>query len=215
MMPLLPGIIPFGLIAGLTPVALGYSWVDSIMGSFLMFAGASQLAVYQLLGQQASLGIILLTVAAVNLRYLLYSASLAPYLAGAPRALRWLCGYGLTDQIYAIALKDFPSHQWSLHERLAYYAGGSVVIWTLWQSCTLIGALAGAVIPVFWSLEFMIPLTFLALALGTLKSSAHRVAGAVGALVSALGVEAPYNLGLIGGALSGIAAGILMSRSRR
>ena len=44
MLPLLPGIVPFGLIAGFTPVSFGYTWIDSTMGSLLMFAGASQLA---------------------------------------------------------------------------------------------------------------------------------------------------------------------------
>jgi predicted branched-subunit amino acid permease len=212
ILPLLPGIVPFGLIAGVTPITLGYSWVDSILGSLLMFAGASQLAAYQLLGEGASVWVILMTVAAVNLRYLLYSASLAPDLQGATRGARWLAGYGLTDQIYAIAKRDYPAHQWDLQERLAYYAGGSVTIWLLWQMCTLTGAMIGQIIPVFWSLEFMIPLTFLALALNTLKTRAHRVAAVVGATVSYLGLDLPYNLGLIVGALSGIGAGILSQR---
>lgn len=210
--PLLPGIIPFGLIAGLTPVTLGYTWVDSWAGSLLMFAGASQLAAYQLLGEGATLWVILLTVAAVNLRYLLYSASIAPYLSEAPRSARWLAGYGLTDQIYAVSVRDFPLHQWHISEKLAYYGAGTAVIWALWQVCTLAGALIGQVIPVFWSLEFMIPLTFLALALGTLKTHAHRSAGAVGALVSFVGIDAPYNLGLIAGALAGVIAGLLIHR---
>lgn len=212
ILPLLPGIIPFGLIAGVTPITLGYSWLDAVTGSLLMFAGASQLAAYQLLGEGASIWIILMTVAAVNLRYLLYSASLAPDLNGASRSARWLAGYGLTDQIYAVAKRDYPAHQWDLDERLAYYAGGTVTIWLLWQICTLAGAMLGQVIPVFWSLEFMIPLTFLALALNTLKTRAHRVAAVAGATVSYLGLTLPYNFGLIAGALTGILAGLLSQR---
>lgn len=212
ILPLLPGIVPFGVIAGVTPITLGYSWIDSVLGSLLMFAGASQLAAYQLLGEGASIWVILMTVAAINLRYLLYSASLAPDLLGATRGARWLAGYGLTDQIYAIAKRDYPAHQWDLQERLAYYAGGSVTIWLLWQMCTLAGAMIGQIIPVFWSLEFMIPLTFLALALNTLKTRAHRVAAVVGATVSYLGLDLPYNLGLIVGALSGICAAIVSQR---
>ena len=128
ILPLLPGIIPFGLIAGVTPITLGYSWIDSLLGSLLMFAGASQLAAYQLLGEGASLWVILMTVVAVNLRYLLYSASIAPDLAGANRTARWLAGYGLTDQIYAVAKRDYPAHQWTLPERLAYYAGATLSV---------------------------------------------------------------------------------------
>ena len=212
ILPLLPGIIPFGLIAGVTPITLGYSWIDSLLGSLLMFAGASQLAAYQLLGEGASLWVILMTVVAVNLRYLLYSASIAPDLAGANRTARWLAGYGLTDQIYAVAKRDYPAHQWTLPERLAYYAGGTLSIWLLWQLCTLAGAIIGQVIPVFWSLEFMIPLTFLALALNTLTSRAHRLAAITGACVSYLGLDLPYNLGLISGAVVGILAGLMCRR---
>lgn len=213
--PLLPGIIPFGLIAGVTPVTLGYSWLDSLIGSLLMFAGASQLAAYQLLGEGAALWVILLTIGAVNLRYLLYSASIAPHLTAASRTRRWLAGYGLTDQIYAVCIRDYPIHNWTTGEKLAYYGGGTLVIWALWQICTLVGALIGQVIPVFWSLEFMIPLTFLALALGTLKTRAHRIAGLVGAGVSLAGLDLPYNLGLIGGALAGVAAGLWIQRAWR
>ena len=41
MTPLLPGIVPFGLIAGFTPVSFGFTWFDAWAGSLLMFAGAS------------------------------------------------------------------------------------------------------------------------------------------------------------------------------
>jgi len=215
MLPLLPGIVPFGLIAGFTPVSFGYTWIDSTMGSLLMFAGASQLAAYQLMDEGASLLVILMTVTAINLRYVLYSASIAPYLANANRASRLLAGYGLTDQIFAICQRDYPTHDWNLNERMAYYGGGTLVLWLLWQLCTMAGALVGQVIPVFWSLEFMIPLTFLALALNTLKTNAHRVTALTGAGVSFLGLELPYNLGLMLGSLLGMLAGVLYKRFSR
>jgi predicted branched-subunit amino acid permease len=210
--PFLPGIIPFGLIAGLTPITLGYSWIDASLGSLFMFAGASQLAAYQLLGQESSIWVILVTVMAINLRYVLYSASMAPYLSAAPRATRLLASYGLTDQIYAVCQRDYPLHTWQLSERIAYYAGGTILLWILWQACTLTGALMGQIVPIYWSLDFMIPLTFLALALGTLKSGAHRVAAVVGTTVSWLALDAPMNLGLIGGGIAGIISGILVKR---
>ena len=209
MLPLLPGIIPFGLITGFTPVSFGYTWLDSWIGSLLMFAGASQLATYQLMNEQASIWVILLTVAAINLRYLLYSASIAPHLVDAHRAIRLLAGYGLTDQIYAVCHRDYPAHDWDLNERVAYYAGGTLLIWSLWQASTVVGAFVGQVIPISWSLEFMIPLTFLALALSTLKTRAHQVAATVGAIVSFVGLDLPYSLGIILGGLIGIVVGTL------
>ena len=214
MTPLLPGIVPFGLIAGFTPVSFGFTWFDAWAGSLLMFAGASQLAAYQLMHESASLWVILFTVAAINLRYLLYSASIAPHLADASRPIRLLAGYGLTDQIYAICHRDYPTHDWDLQERVAYYAGGTFLLWGLWQACTVVGAFVGQIIPVFWSLEFMIPLTFLALALNTLKTRSHQVAALIGAIVSFAGLQLPYNLGLMLGGVAGIIAGVMHQRIR-
>ena len=214
MTPLLPGIVPFGLIAGFTPVSFGFTWFDAWAGSLLMFAGASQLAAYQLMHESASLWVILFTVAAINLRYLLYSASIAPHLADASRPIRLLAGYGLTDQIYAICHRDYPTHDWDLQERVAYYAGGTFLLWGLWQACTVVGAFVGQIIPVFWSLEFMIPLTFLALALNTLKTRSHQVAALIGAIVSFAGLQLPYNLGLMLGGVAGIIAGVMHQRMR-
>ena len=214
MTPLLPGIVPFGLIAGFTPVSFGFTWFDAWAGSLLMFAGASQLAAYQLMHESASLWVILFTVAAINLRYLLYSASIAPHLADASRPIRLLAGYGLTDQIYAICHRDYPTHDWDLQERVAYYAGGTFLLWGLWQACTVVGAFVGQIIPVFWSLEFMIPLTFLALALNTLKTRSHQVAALIGAIVSFAGLQLPYNLGLMLVGIAGIIAGVMHQRIR-
>ena len=214
MTPFLPGIVPFGLIAGFTPVSFGFTWFDAWAGSLLMFAGASQLAAYQLMHESASLWVILFTVAAINLRYLLYSASIAPHLADASRPIRLLAGYGLTDQIYAICHRDYPTHDWDLQERVAYYAGGTFLLWGLWQACTVLGAFVGQIIPVFWSLEFMIPLTFLALALDTLKTRSHQVAALIGAIVSFAGLQLPYNLGLMLGGIAGIIAGVMHQRIR-
>ncbi|MBU29400.1 MAG: hypothetical protein CMD54_04705 [Gammaproteobacteria bacterium] len=212
MLPFLPGIVPFGIVTGFTPIALGFTWIDSWLGSLFMFAGAAQLATYQLMNEHASIWVILLTVTAINLRYVLYSASIAPHLADANRFIRLLAGYGLSDQIYPICYRDYQTYEWGLEERIAYYAGGTVLLWGLWQACTLAGAFAGQIIPVFWSLEFMIPLTFLTLALQTLKTMAHRVTAISGTLVSFVGLDLPYSLGLILGAISGVCFGVLYQR---
>lgn len=208
ILPLTPGVIPFGLIAGVTPVQLGYDWSESVAASLLIFAGASQIAAYQLLAEEAGLGVILLTVMAVNLRYLLYSASIAPHLTDAPWGFRLLASYGLTDQSYAICTRAFATRSLDLGERLRFYFGGALVMWSVWQSATLVGALAGQVIPRVWNLEFMVPLSFLVLALSTIQRPAHRTAAVVGGTVAALMLNAPFNSGLMTGALCGILAGI-------
>lgn len=212
ILPLTPGIIPFGLIAGLTPVQLGYHWIDSALASLLIFAGASQIAAYQLIAQSSPAWLIVLTVVAVNLRYVLYSASIAPHLSDAPWPIRIAAAYGLTDQSYAVCLQTFSAREFDLRERLAFYFGGVAVIWSVWQCATLVGALAGQVIPQFWSLEFMIPLSFFVLALSTLRRPPHRTAAVLGGSVAAVLMSAPFNLGLITGAILGVLGGMLHHR---
>ena len=129
MLPFLPGIVPFGVVTGFTPISFGFTWIDSCLGSLLMFAGASQLATYQLMNEGASIWVILLTVTAINLRYVLYSASIAPHLADANRLTRLLAGYGLSDQIYPICHRDYRTYDWGLEERIAYYVGGTLLLW--------------------------------------------------------------------------------------
>ncbi|MGA1207035.1 MAG: AzlC family ABC transporter permease [Litorivicinaceae bacterium] len=215
ILPLTPGIVPFGLIAGVTPVQLGYHWIDSALASLLIFAGASQIAAYQLIAQDSALWVIVLTVVAVNLRYVLYSASIAPHLSEAPWPIRIAAAYGLTDQRYAVCLHTFAVREFDLRERVLFYFGGVGGIWGVWQSATLVGALAGQVIPRIWSLEFMIPLSFFVLALSTVRRPPHRTAAILGGGVAALLMHAPFNLGLITGASVGVLGGLLHHRWRQ
>ena len=80
--PMLIGVVPFGLVAGAAPIAAGMDVAQAMGMSALMFAGASQLAVAEVLGSGGSAAVAVVTALIINLRMVLYSASLAPALAG-------------------------------------------------------------------------------------------------------------------------------------
>lgn len=208
--PVLIGILPFALIAGMVAVRLGLSpWVASGLSLFV-FAGAAQLATIQLLYEGAPLVIILITAFFINLRFMMYSASIAPYFRGARAGTRAALAYFLTDQPYVFGLYGFAERD-GLGRRIAFYLGVALPLWTCWQTGTIVGALAGARLPDAWQLEFAVPLVFLAMIVPSLRDKANVAAAAVGGIVALAGHTLPWNLGLILGALAGIAGGVAVA----
>ncbi|NNL68670.1 MAG: branched-chain amino acid ABC transporter permease, partial [Acidimicrobiia bacterium] len=93
-----------------------------------------------------------------------------------------------------------------------YYVGGALTLWTTWQVTTAAGVILGASVPAAWSLDFAIPLVFLALLVPALRDRPGVAAAIVGGVVAVAAANVSYNLGLIIGAACGIAAGVIVER---
>lgn len=208
--PVLIGVLPFALIAGVVAVRLGLSPLAASGLSVLIFAGASQLAAIQLIHDGAPLFIILVTVFFINLRFTMYSASIAPHFRGARARTKAMLGYLLTDQAYVLGLYGFSDRP-ELIRRIVFYLGVALPLWLCWQTATVVGAIAGSRLPESWGLEFGIPLTFMAMIVPSITDKATVAAALVGGVVAVAGHALPWNLGLILGALAGIATGMLVA----
>jgi 4-azaleucine resistance transporter AzlC len=208
--PVLIGVLPFALIAGVVAVRLGLSPLAASGLSVLIFAGASQLAAIQLIHDGAPLLIILVTVFFINLRFTMYSASIAPHFRGARARTKAMLGYLLTDQAYVLGLYGFSDRP-ELIRRIVFYLGVALPLWLCWQTATVVGAIAGSRLPDSWGLEFGIPLTFMAMIVPSITDKATVAAALVGGVVAVAGHALPWNLGLILGALAGIATGMLVA----
>jgi len=153
--------------------------------------------------------VIVLTIAVVNLRHMLYSASLAPYLASLPTRWKILLSYLLTDEAYAPTILHYekegltPCGHWFL-------LGAGFSLWFTWQVATALGIFLGAAIPESWSLDFALPLTFIAMVVPVLKNRAAIAAALSAGLVALVAYSLPYNLGLILAALVGIFVGTIL-----
>jgi predicted branched-subunit amino acid permease len=205
--PMLVGVVPFGLVAGATPVSEGLGTAAAMGFATIVFAGASQLAAIDVLADGGSALVAVIAACTINLRMLLYSASLAPFLAEEPLRRRLAVAYFLTDQAYATSIT-----RWSAGEeprrRLPFYFGGAVLLWIGWQLSVLTGALVSGAVPESLPLDFAIPLVFLVLLVPTLVSRPAVVAATVGGLAAVAGAELGADeLSVLVGALSGIAAG--------
>jgi predicted branched-subunit amino acid permease len=145
----------------------------------------------------------------INLRLVMYSASIAPHFRPFGARFRALCSYLLTDQAYAIALDEYGRGD---HDPLPFFLGVSGTIWTTWQSSTAAGVILGRGIPPSWGLSFTVPLIFLALLVPAVDDRPKFAAAGVAATGALVGTRLPFNLGLVGGALAGIAAGLLVEQ---
>lgn len=216
--PMLIGVIPFGLVAGATPVATDLGGGVAIGLSTIVFAGASQLAAADALADGASVAVVVIAACTINLRLMLYSASLAPHLAEVPLRRRLLMGYLLTDQAYAVSIMRWTNEADEaaaggpaapgLDHKVPYYFGAALMLWGNWQVCTIVGVLVGSALPRTLPLDFAVPLVFLVLLVPTITSRPPAIAAAVGGGVALIAAGAgASHLSVLFGALAGIVAG--------
>ncbi len=206
-LPLQIGVLPFALITGTALATADMpTWLAHAF-SLVVFAGAAQLAMVELINQKAAGGIIILTALLINLRFIMYSAAIAPYLRYTPTRIRAWVAYLLTDQAYALSIVHYdqtppnPRQHW-------FYFGSALTLWTCWQIGTSIGIYLGAALPDSWSLDFAIPLTFLGLVFPLIRNRPGWLAGAVAGVGAVLGHGLPYNLGFLGAVLLGAVAAV-------
>lgn len=211
--PLLSGVIPFGMISGIAAVNVGIPHGMALAISMLVFAGASQLAMSQLIGAGAASFVIIYTAIIINLRFAVYSASIAPYLKSPRSPLRFLHAYLLTDHGYALSAVRLREDN-NVHPHW-YYLGASVPLWLTWQVFSAAGIYLGSGVPESWGLDFAIPLSFLAILVNACREGNSLAAGAAGGAVAVIAHPLPLNLGLIIGVLAGILVGLAVESYRR
>ncbi|MCB8984760.1 MAG: AzlC family ABC transporter permease [Ardenticatenaceae bacterium] len=207
ILPIQLGVVPFALIAGVSAVSIGMTAVQGIGMSLIVFAGAAQLVSIQLLDAHAPLLVIWLSTFFINLRFFMYSSSLATHLPRLPWRWKLLLPYLLTDQAYAMSILAFTQQPERPYKRY-YYLGMAVTLWLVWMGGTTVGALIGVLIPTSWSLNFAVPLTFLALLMATLKDRPSLLAALAAGATAVLAASLPYKTGLILAALVGIGVGM-------
>lgn len=213
MLPAAVALVPFGIVCGVGAAAAGASLAGAIGLSAIVFSGAAQILAVQLLAAGAPVAVIVLTCFVAGLRFVIYSAAMAPYLRPLPAHWQKTLAFLLTDQAFAVAVRRFDAGDDS---RAAgrHFLGSGFALWLVWQLTNLVGYFAGNLIPAAWSLDFAVPLCFIALVAPHLRSAPTIVA----AIVAGVGVLAlaglPMKLNLIVAGVAGILAGTLADFGR-
>lgn len=220
--PMLVGVIPFGLVAGVLPVSEGLGGGAAVGFSTIVFAGASQLAAIEVLGDGGTAAVAALAACTINLRILLYSASLAPYLARESLLRRMAAAYLLTDQAYAVSILRWgdepldPPDAEVIRRRWSFYLGAALALWVPWQLSTITGVLMGNAVPESLPLGFAVPLVFLVLLVPTLTKMHAIVAALTGGAATVVSLELGAGaLSVMIGAVLGVVAGALADTDAR
>lgn len=201
----------FGFIYGLTAHAVGLAPIEAAAMSSLVFAGAAQFAALGYIAAGLGLANIIILTALLNARHLVYSTTLAPWLADRPVLKRALMAHLLTDEAFALALSHF--RRLGHTDEPGYWWAAIGAIFVPWNVATIAGVLAGGAIPDAsrLGLDVMFPAAMAGIAVTLVvdrRTLAAMVIGAPSAVLISLAWDPA--IGVIAGALVGAlaAAGI-------
>jgi 4-azaleucine resistance transporter AzlC len=204
--------VGFGFVYGLAAREdAGFSPVEVVAMSTLVFAGAAQFAaVGYIAAGVAWPGVVLLT-ALLNARHILYSASIAPWFAGRSLPLRAVAAHLLTDEAYALSMAHF--RRTGRADLWGYWFAAIAVTFFPWNLATLAGVVVGGSIPEpeQFGIDVIFPAAMLGLAVGLITGRREIVAAVVGAAVG-IGVSLAFGtaIGIIAGGVIGPAVGMLV-----
>ena len=205
-LPLMFGVIPFGLVFGVLGIESGLTPLQTVLLSSILFGGASQVVFAQLWAAGVPALIVGSSVCVVNIRHVLYSASIASYLRHLPLRWRVLLGYLLTDEAYAVSIRRLTNGQAGRFQHF-HLLGSGALLWMGWQVSTIAGVVVGETIPESWSLSFAIPLTFIAVVVPIMRTRAEITTAITAGSLAIIGQPLPWNSWLVIAALGGIVTG--------
>jgi predicted branched-subunit amino acid permease len=216
--PMLPGMVAWGLTMGVSMVNSGMSVIESVAMTLLVFAGSSQLAAIPLIAVGAPMWVILLTGLCVNLRFVVFSAHLRPYLMHLPLWKRLMSGYLTADLSYVQFVSKFskPGSSAAQHQAQdAYLAGNTGLTWVAWMGASLIGIALAHQIPVSWGLGFAGILSLLGILCSLATSRLRMVAAAVSSIVAVATYALPLKMNIVVAIAAAVAMCLLLDKTQR
>ncbi len=172
-----------GTAFGLTARQSGLTVVETSATSLIVFAGASQFVMVDLLRTGAPAPLIVLTVVLLNARHLLMAAAVRPFAGSVSLARRLGLAYVLTDEAFAMGVGWFRRG----HRDLTYFTVFGSLMWCAWNAGTLMGAVFGADVqdPQRYGIDFAITAVFAAIVVIGVRHRADAVIAVVAVLVAA------------------------------
>jgi predicted branched-subunit amino acid permease len=152
--PLSPGAFVYGMVFGVLASERGLAWFQAILMSILVYSGSAQLAVLQGWSESPAIAPIVATIFVINARYLLFGASVQPWLASAsrPQALGTL--FVLGDGNWALSMREYRAG----YRDAGFIMGSGLAMFAPWLLGTLTGHMLGRSVPnpAVFGLDFML-----------------------------------------------------------
>ena len=211
-LPIVISYIPVAFAFGLNATKLGFTPLESLFFSCIIYAGASQFVITAMLAAGSSLWVAALTVMAMDVRHVLYGPSLRSRIQRALRKKKTaVWAFGLTDEVFAAATAKLvrDNRRWSEN----WMIGIALMSWASWVFGTLIGAYSGSGLltgfpAVEAALGFMLPALFMSFLLASFQrkqslSVTAALAGALGGIIL-FSIPAAILAGIVCGCLTAL-----------
>ena len=212
-----PGLAAWGLMTGVAMIKSGMSLVEALLMTLVVYAGSSQLAAIPLIAAGAPVLVIWATAFCVNLRFVVFSAHLRPYLMHLPRARRLWQGYLTADLSYVIFVRRFahpPRNRVDQLAQSAYLMGGCSLNWSSWQLSSMLGILLAHSVPPAWGLGFAGILALLGVCCSMINSPLRVVSAGVSAAAAVAAFALPFKLNILVAIAAAVALCLILQRAR-
>lgn len=211
--PLIVGGIPFGIIFGTLSLNAGLDIWQTIGLSSIVFAGSAQFVAVGMIAAGTSLGFIVGATLIVNLRHLIYAASLLPHVKHLPQRWRMPLGFLLIDEVFAATYPQYLNNPNS-DKNHWHYLGVGVAFYVSWNLATLVGIFFGANIEGIdtWGLDFAMSATFIGMVIPHLVNRPMIAGVLTSAILAVLTYPLPHKIGLVLSAITGMAVGYALEQ---
>lgn len=206
----MPGIFAWGMVSGMAMVKSGLTLWQATGMTMLVFAGSAQLASLPLIAADAPLSVVFFTAIIVNLRFVIFAASIGPHFAHLNWRQRLWYGYFNADIMMALFPRRFPPEKLYVPDgKVGFFSGIAYPNWLAWQSGAMMGIIMAGQIPQSWGIGFAGTLALFGVMIPLVINRAALLGVVVAGAVALLGIHWPYRLGLLAAVVAGMVAAML------
>jgi 4-azaleucine resistance transporter AzlC len=209
--PMFLAYAPIAALWGTLAAAKGFTPLEAMLMSFFVYAGASQFVTIEMWGAAQPILLLIFTIFIINVRHVLYAASIARHMDGIAKRWHAPLMYVLTDEAWALLERKALTQPLTL----GYYVGVAVPLWPTWFLSSAIGAFIGKQLPdpALIGLDFAFAAMFISILAGFWKgprTGAVIIASAVVAVLGKTYLSGAWYIVL--GGLAGVAVAALLHR---
>lgn len=211
------GIAAWGLMTGVAMVKSGLSVLEAVLMTLIVFAGSAQLAAVPMLVAGAPVWVIVAAAFCVNLRFVVFSAHLRPYMMHLPLWQRLVSGYVMVDLTYVFFTRRFPVPGKTPEERLsqqAYMMGNCAINYAAWMGASLVGIALSNAIPTAWGLGFAGILALVGVLASMANSGLRVVSVGVSGAAAVAAWALPLKLNIVVAIASAVAVCLVIEAAR-
>jgi predicted branched-subunit amino acid permease len=211
------GIAAWGLMTGVAMVQSGLSTFEALLMTLIVYAGSAQLAAVPMIVAGAPMWVILAAAFCVNLRFVVFSAHLRPYLMHLPRWQRVVSGYVTGDLSYVFFARRYPHpgrDAEALAQQQAYLMGNCAVNYLAWMGASVLGVLLANVVPLSWGLGFAGILALVGVLCSLASSPLRMVSAGVAGAAAVAAWALPLRLNILVAIASAVAICLLIEQVR-